>query len=353
MGRILQVACLVLLVGAGGEARAGRSEAPGVRVVKPHDDSLALAIQEELARQPGVRAQHLDVSVRDGVAILRGHVEDLLSAERAVRIARALFGVRAVVDLVEVRIPERSDLQLAGALRTAWALDGVVESHQLGLEVRDGVVHLRGSVDSPDEREAAERAARGIPGVRAVENALVVRAEERRSDGEIREEVRGRLRWEPGVPAEGVDVQVRDGRVTLTGRVGTEAQRERAGELAWALGARHVVNRIEVDASHGGRALRLAEPQVPDAELLAAVRAAVAHDPRVARGAVGVTVRDGVVRLSGAVEGDEAHHAAIAAARGALGCRQVEDALSVRRRVAESSEPDREPPEGPRAGTGR
>lgn len=350
MGRTLQVACLMLLVLAGSEARAARPEGPGVRVVRPHDDSMALAIEEELARQPGVRAQHLDVTVRDGVAIVSGHVEDLLSRERALRIARALFGVRAVVDLVEVRVPERSDLQLAGAIRTAWALDGVVESHQLGLEVRDGVVRLRGTVDSDDERLAAERAARGIPGVRAVESAVVVQAGGRRSDGEIREEVRGRLRWEPGLPGDDVDVQVRDGRVTLSGRVGTEAQRERAGELAWAEGARHVVNRVEVDPSHVARALRLTEPRVLDAELVAAVRAALAHDPRVG-GGVAVAARDGVVRLSGAVDGDEARRAALDAAGGALGCRQVEDALSVRPRVAEAAEGA--PSAAPKAGSGR
>src|SRR5690606_33025044 len=123
------------------------------------------------------------------------------------------------------------------------------------------------------------------------------------------------------------------GRVTLVGVVGTEDQRQRAAELAQAEGARHVVNRLDVDAAQAGRALRLGDPSVTDDELLAAVRAALANDPRVPDG-VAATVREGVVRLSGSVDGEDARRAATAAARSALGCRKVEDALAVREAMA-------------------
>lgn len=329
MGRTLQLACLLLLFHFGGEAWARRPP-PESRMARPNDVGIAAALSEEFQRQPGLHGRNLEIRVVDGVAVLTGHVEDLLSAERAIRVARASFGVRAVVDLVELRTPERSDLQLTGAIRTAWALDPVVEVHELELEVRDGRAILRGTVDSEDEREVAERIVRGIPGVRGVDNGLRVEVPPERRDGEIRAEIVSRLRWEPGLASEGIEVQVRQGRVTLEGTVGTEDQRQHAATLARARGVHGVVNRIAVDPSSGLRALRLSEPWVPDRELKSAVRAAIEQIPRSGGDGIRVTVRDGVVRLVGAVADEASLHRIVRAAEGALGCRGVEPRLTVK-----------------------
>jgi osmotically-inducible protein OsmY len=54
--------------------------------------------------------------------------------------------------------------------------DDRVESGQIRVEAREGVVTLQGQVDSNAERDAAAETAPRVNGVRRVENALTVSA---------------------------------------------------------------------------------------------------------------------------------------------------------------------------------
>lgn len=68
-----------------------------------------------------------------------------------------------------------------------------------------------------------------------------------RDDERVYEAVLEALTREPGIDASGIQIQVRDGAVTLSGRVPDAAAAARAGDLAErASGARDVANRITV-----------------------------------------------------------------------------------------------------------
>lgn len=72
----------------------------------------------------------------------------------------------------DVPAPERSatdgargDEAIADAVRDALALDASTAGLGLGVEVVDGVVHLRGTVAGPEDGESAEAVAGAVPGV--------------------------------------------------------------------------------------------------------------------------------------------------------------------------------------------
>jgi osmotically-inducible protein OsmY len=66
------------------------------------------------------------------------------------------------------------DEQVGTAVSQALADDRRVHAMNMKVAVRDGVVTLTGRANDADEHRAAEEVARAVPGVRDVENRLVV-----------------------------------------------------------------------------------------------------------------------------------------------------------------------------------
>jgi hypothetical protein len=69
-------------------------------------------------------------------------------------------------------------------------------------------------------------------------------------DGDIRELVRQHLEEDDDFDADSVDIDVSDGRVTVEGRVGTEAERQHVEQVLTALGASRYSNDVVVDETY-------------------------------------------------------------------------------------------------------
>jgi osmotically-inducible protein OsmY len=67
-----------------------------------------------------------------------------------------------------------SDDQLYDMVRRKLADDVVVKGAGLEVEVKDGVVTLKGKVEYPEQKTKAEKLARKVSGVKSVDNQLVV-----------------------------------------------------------------------------------------------------------------------------------------------------------------------------------
>ncbi|HEY8477956.1 MAG TPA: BON domain-containing protein [Chloroflexota bacterium] len=68
-----------------------------------------------------------------------------------------------------------------------------------------------------------------------------------RSDEEIKRDVEDILFYDTWVPAHSIRVDVKDGRVTLTGTVSTSTEKRAAGEDAWdVIGVVDVVNNLQI-----------------------------------------------------------------------------------------------------------
>ena len=127
----------------------------------------------------------------------------------------------------------------------------IPDSNEIAVSADDGMVALRGSVESFGQRRAAAEDARKVDGVYEVDNQLNVNLidADRREDDEIRGVALQALIWDTEVPSDSVDVKVRDGRITLKGDVDYQFQSDAAyDDVATLYGVYGVTNEIKVNA---------------------------------------------------------------------------------------------------------
>jgi osmotically-inducible protein OsmY len=143
-----------------------------------------------------------------------------------------------------------SDLALRGRIIEALADAPHVDVAEIAVECHDdGDVVLRGSVVNLLQRAEAVRTARGVPGVRAVDDQLRTRpvGADRRADAETEAAVLDALILDDAVPAYGIDVDVDGGEVTLRGAVDIASERDVAERIALRVpGVSEVRNRLKV-----------------------------------------------------------------------------------------------------------
>ena len=126
----------------------------------------------------------------------------------------------------------------------------IPDSNEIAVSADDGMVALRGSVESFGQRRAAADDARKIEGVYEVDNQLKVNLidADRREDDEIRGVALQALIWDTEVPSDSVDVNVRDGWITLKGEVTYQIQSDAAyDDVATLYGVYGVTNQIKVN----------------------------------------------------------------------------------------------------------
>jgi hyperosmotically inducible protein len=140
------------------------------------------------------------------------------------------------------------DSWLTSKTKIALFADERVKGRQISVETLNGVVTLRGKVDSDEAKAAAASIAGGIEGVTRVRNDLqVVPPDSRKSveisDDEITRQVENRLAKDGRLKS--VDVRTDAGVVTLTGEVPTIIAGAHASEIAREVsGVRSVKNEL-------------------------------------------------------------------------------------------------------------
>ena len=141
-----------------------------------------------------------------------------------------------------------SDSWLTSKTKIALFSDDRVKGSQVKVETTDGVVYLRGKVDSAEAKAAATSVAQGIEGVKSVKNDLQVVSPGARElvdakDADIAKAVESRLSRESDLKK--IDVRADAGVVTLTGEVPTISASAKASEMARGVnGVRSVKNEL-------------------------------------------------------------------------------------------------------------
>ena len=120
-----------------------------------------------------------------------------------------------------------NDHELHQAVLTELEWDPSVNASHIGVTAKSGVVTLSGHVLHYSEKQAAEKAASRVRGVKAVAEEIEVRlpSETRRSDEDIAAAAINRLAWNATVPTDAVKIKVEKGWVTLTGTVAEHFQK--------------------------------------------------------------------------------------------------------------------------------
>jgi hyperosmotically inducible protein len=141
------------------------------------DSAITAAVKSKLAVDDEGGA--IDVDTHGGVVTLTGVVGTQAEKEQAELIARNTEGVTRVVNNITVEADageglrlSADDLTILSKIKTRYVAEGVIGAR---VEVKDGVVTLRGRVENAQIRARAENIARATRGVKSVNNLMKIR----------------------------------------------------------------------------------------------------------------------------------------------------------------------------------
>jgi hyperosmotically inducible protein len=188
------------------------------------DPGVTTAVKSKLAADDAVKAYQIDVDTKDRVVTLSGTVETAAAKDQAVTIARQTDGVRDVVDHIAVN-PDAA--ATTGALRE--------EVNEAGRELRD------------DAREAADAAKELGRDARATAGDAANRTSEVLTDAVVTSTVKAKFLADTAVSGLKIDIDTKDGVVTLNGVVDNKAEADRAMSLARdSAGVKRVVSNLRI-----------------------------------------------------------------------------------------------------------
>ncbi|WP_264652353.1 BON domain-containing protein [Pseudomonas sp. JUb96] len=266
--------------------------------------------------------------------------------------ATVLLLLPVAASAAEPQPPARQEARLEGALQTALALNRLLNPFKIEVEVQAGTARLQGQVENDVERQLAEQVALATRGIDKVQNDLQVNADlveqplERRAyaqrleDATLASIIRARLLWSTRTQASPIEVQSREGVVTLRGQVNSAEAKELAGVLAGSTEGVFLVNNlISLSAADMARLREeqqevRSDPQLSDAWINNKVQTSFMYSRNLDGPNIKVATQDGVVRLSGEVVSDEQKTIAVEVARQIRGVRGVDaDMLKVATKV--------------------
>jgi hyperosmotically inducible protein len=269
-----------------------------------------------------------------------------------------------------------ADSWLTTKVQAQYFADDDIKSRYITVTSRDGVVTVKGFVESEDVRQQALQIAKNTDGVRQINDQLLIGQPSARgfetapvattgadaadasappaadgatalTDDMINSRIQAKYFLDSAVKGRAIDVATTNGVVTLRGQVASDTERAQALLLArMTEGVQRVEDSLTVDASlamplpsksgPGSAALSTAPEAIgtggagtADTALEGTLQQKLAGDRQLRSAKIEVSARDGVVLVEGTVPTSAAKQQALSAVRGTEGVVQVVDRITV------------------------
>lgn len=256
-----------------------------------------------------------------------------------------------------------ADSWLTTKIQAQYFADEDIKARYINVSTREGVVTLKGRVDSERAREQALNIARYTDGVTRVEDQLTVGAsaaagaapetvrpadpesavattgtmpadagDDRIDDASVTSRIQAKYFLDPSMKERRIEVDTRERVVTLRGELASDNERAQALLLARTTeGVERVEDALTVNAAlaPAGASGELvpAPPHADDEALVARVQARWSAEPDLKALSIQVTAKDGVLLVEGTLPTAAVSERAIAVARGTEGVVQVIDRI--------------------------
>lgn len=331
---------------------------PAHAVDRP-DTWITTKVKIALLASAETSAKDVNVDTTQGRVVLHGTVGSDAEKSKTEQVARTVEGVREVRNLLAVVPPpaqdsvEKNDEQISKAVSTALREDPALRDSEISVKsVNGGVVYLTGKANSLTDQLRAMEHAVSVSGVRHVateisgpetlsdndiwhgtksaahsanegsKDALQASKEAAKdvgntmSDAWITTETKARLLANGDTPGLEINVDTRNGAVTLFGMVPSEsAKTAAAAEARKVSGVRSVKNQLQVVSSARQDLVKRNDEEI---------RTEVERRMQSLSGAdIDVEVKNGIVRMSGTVDQSSDYLEAMVIARSTSGVRSI------------------------------
>jgi osmotically-inducible protein OsmY len=199
-----------------------------------------------------------------------------------------------------------TDSRIESSATKSYIFKTTLKDDSIKTESKDGVVTLTGTVAEASHKSLAEDTVASLPGVKSVDNQLVVNGEQpaEHSDTWISMKVKTALLFHRNVSGFATDVNVKDGVVILTGEASSLAQKELTTEYAKDIDhVKAVVNNMTIAVTPAAPEATTGD-KIDDASITAEVKSSLLSHRSTSALHTTVSTTDGVVTVGGVAKNE-------------------------------------------------
>ena len=226
----------------------------GTSALAETDERIESSFSKSYAYRTYLKDDAIKTVSKDGVVTLSGQVNEESDKYLAQATLSGLPGVKAVNNHLEVRLEgtDKSDTWIRAKVRSVLALHRKVSGSKTEVDIKDGVITLRGVATSEAQRELATEYAEDVKGVLGVTNVMTLvktptnadaMVAETVDDASITGQVTVALRSHRSTSSINTRLETTAGVVTVSGMARNAAEKTLVTKLAADVrGVRSVVN---------------------------------------------------------------------------------------------------------------
>ena len=222
------------------------------------DNRIESSARQTYVFKTYLKADDIKIQSKNGAVVLTGTVTEGFHKSLAQDTVAGLPGVTSVDNRLETKDAPptaNSDAWLRDKIKITLSFHRSVSATATEVDVKDGVVTLRGVAASAAQKELTTEYARDVEGVKNVTNEMTVNSSkksrsvgQKMDDSSITAQVKMTLLYHRSTSALNTTVKTRRGVVTLEGKARNASEKNLATKLANDVnGVRSVTNRMSIE----------------------------------------------------------------------------------------------------------
>ncbi len=224
------------------------------------DSRIEVSARQSYVFKTYLQGEDIKIQSRDGAVTLTGIVSENFHKSLALETVSGLPGVKSVDNRLEIKGASptaNSDAWLRDKVKVALLFHRSVSAAKTEVDVKDGVVTLRGDAASQSQKELTTEYTRDVEGIRDVKNEMIVTTASKKEprtmgekidDASITAQVNMSLLNHRSTSVLNTTVKTKRGVVTVAGKAKNTAEKDLVTKLVADInGVKSVTNRMTVE----------------------------------------------------------------------------------------------------------